>query len=198
MRFQRDFRNLSRARGIDHGNTAIAISNIDALIGPIDKDVVGVLSQLDPSRATQIGTSQQPKGSIATVCDVQRVRRSHVAETLRFPQATYRLQHVPGLEIDDSDAVIAELGDVEVLPLRIDRQVIQSPADVFQDDRRFEHKRLDLGGDRVALVGSEQANYDNQDYGPASRGMKSCRLHIRDFTMNPFGVSCAISTKATD
>src|SRR5678816_1891727 len=101
--------------GVDDRDRAVIMAHIDAPRLRIHAYVVRVCSKIEGADCRKIRAAEQPQGSIAAIGNVDRVCRGFVADTLRLIETGHRAQQAALLQVDDSDAVVAQFRDVQSL-----------------------------------------------------------------------------------
>ena len=147
VRLQRDITDLASGRGIDLGQRPTAISDEDAIGLRINANIVRVARRARFVRWTcKLSSIKQPHGAVAGVGHIERVGRRFVADALGFLQSRNPVDHLTIGEIDNSNAVVAKLGDKETLPLQVDRHVVDAATHVAHWNLGFELKRARVSG----------------------------------------------------
>jgi hypothetical protein len=137
---------------VDHRQRAATIADDDLLRRLVHPDVVRIVAELDPSVGRVVRPLKEPQRPVAPVGDEQRVARRQIADPLRLLHPGEAAYQLASLEIDDTDAVVAELGDEQPTAIEIDRHVIDASAHRAERDLAFELQRRirRLGGRRIA------------------------------------------------
>src|SRR5262249_10746262 len=110
MHRQANIAELFLLRDIDGRNGAAAIADQNAISRGIEANVVGIAAQLYPPGRRVIGAVKELHRAIARIGDIDRIRRRHVADALWLCQAADRADNFAFPDIDDAEAVVAELG----------------------------------------------------------------------------------------
>src|SRR5262245_58495743 len=124
MRAQGNIRNLTAVRRLDHGEGAIAIADVKALGLHVETNVVRILAQIDASDAFKLFPYKHSQRPVPAARHVDGVARCHIANALRLLQVGDAVNDLSQIEVDNSNAVVAELGDEQSLAARIECQVI--------------------------------------------------------------------------
>src|SRR5262245_30178505 len=105
---------------IDDRQSTFSISDEDVVGGAIDPDVIGVVAEVDLPGRSVVRAAKNPNNSVARIRHIERVCRWHVAHALWLTQSADGMNELAAFQVEDSDAVIAELGHEEPLPLQVD------------------------------------------------------------------------------
>jgi hypothetical protein len=117
---------------------SIAVANDDPFGGRVDADIVSIAAKRDSSGALVVVSVKRLHGSVPSVGHEQRVRRWLIAHALGLSQTCDRAQHVAAGDVNDADAVIAELSDKEALSFQIECHVIDPAAYIAKRNLGFE------------------------------------------------------------
>jgi hypothetical protein len=124
MRRQSKIRDLARLRDVDGRERAVSIANQQTAGGGVETNIVGVATKLDRSSERVILAAKQSHGSIARVGDIDDICRWRVADALGLCESCDPVHRPVFFEVDDTNAVVAELGYQETFSHRIERHVV--------------------------------------------------------------------------
>src|SRR5215204_5984098 len=125
---------------IDEGERPVSVADND-LPGPrTDANVVGVFSELQRRYRRKIAAPVEPQRAVPAARAEERVRARLIRDPLGFLQARDGAALLAGIEVDDADRVVAELGDEQAPPGQIDREVVDPTFDGAERDLRFDLK----------------------------------------------------------
>src|SRR5262245_13195017 len=141
MGMQWDVGDLAVRRRVDDRECAIAVADEHVTGHRIDANIVGVIAQIESSHWLVVLASEQQHRTVTGIGDKNRVARRYIADTLRFLQSSNDVPYLARIQIDDRDAVVAELGNEEALPGQIDREVIDAAGDLAERNLGFELQR---------------------------------------------------------
>src|SRR5262245_2316434 len=141
MGMQWDVSDLAVRRRVDDRECAIAVTDEHVTGHRLDANVVGIIAQIESSHRLVILASEQQHRTVTGIGDKNHVARRYIADTLRFLQSGNDVPYLARVQIDDRDAVIAELGNEETLPGQIDREVIDAAGDLAERNLGFELQR---------------------------------------------------------
>src|SRR5215468_10679180 len=111
-----------------------------------------MLSASSPRSMRPLGDRSEAHRSVAGIRDVEGIGRGSVAHALRLPQPRQGPNDPTGVQIQHSNAVIAELGYVESLPSNINREVIDASLHVSEQQLRLENERRGIIGPTARTV----------------------------------------------
>jgi hypothetical protein len=137
MAVQSDICDLRTGPGVDDCERR-SESDVDTIGHGIDAHVVRVGPERNPVEQAEILGTEYSQRAIATVCDVHGIGRRLVGNPLRRVETRHRAHETTPLQVDDTDAVVAKLGDVHAVAPRIEREMIDASADVAQGDLCFD------------------------------------------------------------
>jgi hypothetical protein len=129
------------ADGINHCERPLAIADQHPLVRGLHAHIVGIVTQLESPGRGQILASQHSHRTITGIRHHYAVRKRDIRNALRLAQASDPAQYLARRQINHADTVIAELGNKEPLPLRIDAEMIDAATDLTERDLRLEHQR---------------------------------------------------------
>src|SRR5262249_22343670 len=124
---------------------AISVTDKDMMERVIHTDVVRIITQRDLTGRRKPRSLKQSHRAVTSICNVDRVGRRYIADSLRLRQVGQRLNDPVLLEVNDGTTVVAQLRDKQPLATRINGKMIDSAADFSQRDLRLQHKRDGLG-----------------------------------------------------
>src|SRR5262245_38373189 len=108
--------NLLESLGINYRQSTFAISDDDLIRGSIHPDIVRIIVKIDPSGSRIICSQECAHRSVARVGYVKHLHRWHVAHALRLVQSANGANELAVPQVDDPNAIIAELSNEETLP----------------------------------------------------------------------------------
>ena len=133
MARQRDVAGLPAGRRVDQGERA-GIADQDLIGLGIDPDIVGIFAEPHAVQRREIGALEPMEDAVAAVGDEDRVGGLVVGNALRLLQPRDPAKDLALVEIDDTEAAVAEFGDEEPMAREIDRQMIDPAVDVTEGD----------------------------------------------------------------
>ena len=142
-----DIGGLGSGLRIDDCERAVAVTDEHTIARGVHLHIVGIVAELDAADRRQIVAAQHPHRAVAAIRHKDAVGGGDVRNTLRLAEAG-DCAHLNGRQIDDPQAVVAELGDKQPLAFRIDPQMIDPAADLAQRDLRLEQ----TGGPTVCAM----------------------------------------------
>src|SRR5262249_44836546 len=80
--------------------------------------------------------------AILRVCNIQRVGRRHMRNSLWLPKTRQRADCFALFDVDDTQTVVTQLSDVQPFPAQIHREMIDPPEYVPERDLRLELQSL--------------------------------------------------------
>jgi hypothetical protein len=98
----------------------------------LNPNIVGIIAQLDGAKGSQIRALVHPHRSIFPIRDIYRVRRGLVANALWLLQPAKGLHDLASLQINYTNSVVTQLGNIQPVAPWIDGQVIDAAPDVPQ------------------------------------------------------------------
>src|SRR5262245_2570774 len=110
MGMQWDVGDLAIRRRVDDRECAIAVADEHVTGHGIDANIVGIIGQIELSHRLVIIAAEQQHRTVTGIGDKYHVARRYIADTLWFLQAGNDVPYLARVQIDDRDAVIAELG----------------------------------------------------------------------------------------
>ncbi len=160
VRLEGDIGNFGPGRRINDRNAAFAVTDENTIGLRIDANIVRVVTKLDASARSVVGTLEQANGPVARVCNVQSIGRRHITDALRLAKACDGLDQFPAFEIDDANGVITEFGHEQSLASGIDCEMVDAAPDLAKWHFRFEFEAI-IG--RVARYGAKHGERRNCD-----------------------------------
>src|SRR5262249_40823104 len=109
MGMQRDVGELSVRRRVDDGERAITVADEYVAGLGIDANIIGIIAEIEPSHRLVILASEQQHRTVPGVRDKNHVARWCIADTLRLLQSGDDVAYLARIQIDDRDAIVAEL-----------------------------------------------------------------------------------------
>jgi hypothetical protein len=169
MGFEGYIGNLPPARRIDHRKRSLAEADHNSVAPRIDPDVVGVVAEPDAAGQREVRTLVETHRSVAGIGDIERARCGMIGNALRFAEPGDPLPDPAFLQVDDTHAVIAELGHEQKLPVGVEGEVIDTAGHGAKRDLRLEHH-----GRRV--LGPARRREQHADQGHQHRHALHCRI----------------------
>ena len=132
MCLHRNVGNLAAGCRIDHRQCPVAVSDEDAMGCGIDADIVCIAAQLNSSRRLVVVSFKQSYRTVSGIGDIEHIGRRLVADALRLLQPWNPANHPSICEIDNANAVIAQFGNEQALPLQINRHVVDPTTHIAE------------------------------------------------------------------
>ena len=162
MRLERNVEHLAVARRVDRGKRAAAIADPDAIMRLVDADIVGVVAERDAAARREIRAAIKLHRAVAGIGDIERIGAREIADALRLFQPGHAVHNRPRREIDDTDTVVAELGDEKPPAREIDGKMIDPARYGTERDFCLEHQRR-LGGRACRAHGEPHRDQQEKD-----------------------------------
>ena len=141
MRFEPDIRGLRQGCRIDHRQRTLAVTHQHSVARGVYPHIVGIVTELDAPDRGQILAPQHAHRAVTGIRHKYAVGKRDIRNALRLAQTGDPAQHLARRQIDHAEAVVAELGNKQPLPLHIDAEVIDAAAHFTERDLRLEHER---------------------------------------------------------
>src|SRR5260221_14209649 len=100
-------------RGAERGKRAPAVTDDHLARDGVDAAIVGIVAERQHREGRDIAAAIEAQRAVAGTGHVERVGRRDVADALWLLETADPVQDSARREIDDADAVIAELGEEE-------------------------------------------------------------------------------------
>lgn len=113
---------------IDDRECALAIADQHAITRHVHAHIVSILAEFDAADRRKILAAQRPHRAVAAIRHIDAVGKGDVGDALRLAEAADRAQHFPSRQADDTEAVVAKLGDEQPPAFHIDTEVIDAAA----------------------------------------------------------------------
>src|SRR5229473_5541470 len=160
MRLHRNITNLAAGRRIDDRERPAAVSNEDPIRRGINAYVIGVAAELNSSRCLVIAPFKQTHRAVTSIGDIKHIGRGLIAHALGLLQFWNPADQFAIWEIDNSNGIIAQLGNEQSLPLQIDRHMVDAAAHVAQRNFGFELERTCIRGLSRSLARGASQRHD--------------------------------------
>jgi hypothetical protein len=138
MRFETNIRGLRQADGINHRERTLPVAHQHPIARCVYANIVGIVTELDAPDRGQILAPQHAHRAVAGIRHKHTIRRRDISNALRLGQTGYPVQDLARCQIDHAEAVVAELGNKQPLPLQIDPEVINATAYISERDLGLE------------------------------------------------------------
>src|SRR5215468_6794945 len=109
MRLDTDIRGLRQAGGINYRKRTLAIAHQHPVAGRIYAHIVGIVTELDAPDRGQVLAPQDMHRTITGVRYKYAIYKGDILNALRLAQIGDPTQHFARCQIDDAEAVVAEL-----------------------------------------------------------------------------------------
>jgi hypothetical protein len=144
MTADRDPLHETRRARIDDRDATL-IGHQDLFGGGVVPNVVGIPTDIDGPARLQCGRIHELQGPGVAVCNGHRAKIGKNGDALRLVKSRKRSHNHVLIGIDDFYRVISKRGNKETPPLGIERQMIDTSADIRQRDCRDRFQRGSLG-----------------------------------------------------
>ena len=132
MSLQLNLGGLAVGRRVDYRQRATPVTNENSIGRSIDPNIVGVITEFDPSRRCVIRASEQQHRTVTGIGNKKGIARWYIANTLRLLQSGNDVLYLLLIQIDNADGIITKFGHEQTLSGQIDRQMIDPALNIAQ------------------------------------------------------------------
>src|SRR5215472_5721914 len=141
MRLETNIRDLREAGGINNRERTLAIAHQHPLARGLHAHIVGIVTEFDAPDRGQVLGAQHAHRTVTGIRHKYAVGKRDIRNALRLVQTANPMEHLARRQIDDAQAVVAELRNEQPLPLRIEAEMIDAAAHLPERYLRLEYQR---------------------------------------------------------